>query len=178
MVSQDQKANVPELAGLDIDDIDLKNQTFCVIRKGGNEEYVYFGDEICDALFRYLLSDDSDNETRTKSPREALIKEDSDDKALFLSLRGTRMAVRSIEVMVKKYSSKIQTNKKITPHKLRSTYGTALYRETGDIYLVADVLGHKDVNTTQKHYADQSNKNRKRAADIVSLNRKSSKPST
>lgn len=39
--------------------------------------------------------------------------------------------------------------KKITPHKLRSTYGTTLYQETGDIYLVADVLGHRDVNTTK-----------------------------
>ena len=79
------------------------------------------------------------------------------------------MAVRSIEVMVKKYSSMIQTNKKITPHKLRSTFGTALYRETGDIYLVADVLGHKDVNTTKAHYASQNNENRRRAANIVSL---------
>ena len=55
--------------------------------------------------------------------------------------------------MVKKYARQVTPNKKITPHKLRSTYGTTLYKETGDIYLVADVLGHKDVNTTKKHYA-------------------------
>lgn len=160
---------VSELAGLDLSDIDFNNQTFRVVRKGGNEEYVYFGDEIYDALLRYLISDDSDEEIQTKSPRETLLKENPDEPAFFLSLRGTRLAVRSIEVMVKKYSSKIQTNKRITPHKLRSTYGTALYRETGDIYLVADVLGHKDVNTTKKHYADQNNENRKRAANIVNL---------
>ena len=46
------------------------------------------------------------------------------------------------------------------PHKLRSTYGTMLYQETGDIYLVADVLGHKDVNTTRKHYASMSDEHR------------------
>lgn len=51
--------------------------------------------------------------------------------------------------------------KKITPHKLRSTYGTSLYRETGDIYLVASVLGHSDVNTTRKHYAAQEDQRRK-----------------
>ena len=164
---------VSELVGLDITDIDFNNQTFRVIRKGGNEEYVYFGEEIYDALLYYLLTDDPNDDIKVKSPRESLLKDNPDEKALFLSLRGTRMAVRSVEVMVKKYSSKIQTNKKITPHKLRSTYGTALYQETGDIYLVADVLGHKDVNTTKKHYADQSNENRKRAANIVSL-RKSS----
>lgn len=55
--------------------------------------------------------------------------------------------------MVRKYAKQVTPYKKITPHKLRSTYGTSLYKETGDIYLVAVVLGHKDVNTTKKHYA-------------------------
>ena len=71
--------------------------------------------------------------------------------------------------MVKKYTSSVTPNKKITPHKLRSSYGTALYRETGDIYLVADVLGHKDVNTTRKHYAAIDENRRKSAADFVKL---------
>ena len=59
--------------------------------------------------------------------------------------------------------------KKITPHKLRSTFGTNLYRETNDIYIVADVLGHKDVNTTRKHYAAISDDIRKNAAKKVKL---------
>jgi len=46
--------------------------------------------------------------------------------------------------------------KRITPHKLRSTFGTNLYRETKDIFVVAEVLGHRDVNTTKKHYAAMS----------------------
>ena len=54
-------------------------------------------------------------------------------------------------------------------HKLRSTYGTALYKETGDIYLVADVLGHKDVNTTKKHYAAIDEDRRRSAANVVKL---------
>ncbi|HIU66556.1 MAG TPA: tyrosine-type recombinase/integrase, partial [Candidatus Caccomorpha excrementavium] len=64
--------------------------------------------------------------------------------------------------------------KKITPHKLRSTYGTELYKETGDIYLVADVLGHKDVNTTRKHYAALDEEHRRRAKDAVRLREKPS----
>ena len=60
-------------------------------------------------------------------------------------------------------------NKKITPHKLRSIYGTTLYKETGDIYLVADVLGHKDVNTTKKHYAAIDEDRRRMAAKAVTL---------
>ena len=74
-----------------------------------------------------------------------------------------------MEKLVKKYSRQITTTKKITPHKLRSTYGTALYKETGDIYLVADVLGHKDVNTTRKHYAEMDDQRRRQAAAAVHL---------
>ena len=79
------------------------------------------------------------------------------------------MCVRSIEKLVKKYAQTVTTIKKITPHKLRSTYGTALYQETNDIYLVADVLGHKDVNTTRKHYADMVEQNRRNARNKVKL---------
>ena len=71
--------------------------------------------------------------------------------------------------LVKKYSSLVKKKKKITPHKLRSTYGTALYKETGDIYLVADVLGHKDVNTTKKHYAAIEDERRRKARNAVKL---------
>ena len=70
---------------------------------------------------------------------------------------------------MKKYAGIVTPLKHITPHKLRSTYGTALYRETGDIYVVADVLGHRDVNTTKKHYAAISDDIRRSASKAVSL---------
>ena len=91
------------------------------------------------------------------------------ENALFLSMQNRRISVRAVENMVKKYSATVTSLKKITPHKLRSTYGTSLYRETGDIYLVADVLGHKDVNTTKKHYAALEDERRRYAADKVKL---------
>ena len=59
--------------------------------------------------------------------------------------------------------------RKISPHKLRATFGTNLYHETGDIYLVADVLGHADVNTTRRHYAAMSDDRRRMAARSVVL---------
>ena len=89
--------------------------------------------------------------------------------ALFLSLQNKRITVRAVENLVKKYSKLVTNVKKITPHKLRSTYGTTLYQETGDIYLVADVLGHKDVNTTRKHYAALEEDRRRRAGRVVKL---------
>ena len=52
----------------------------------------------------------------------------------------------------------------MSPHKLRSTYATNLYQETEDIYLVAEALGHSDVNTTRKHYASMSDERMRQAA--------------
>ena len=74
--------------------------------------------------------------------------------------------------LVKKYAKQAAPLKAITPHKLRSTYGTNLYRETGDIYVVAEVLGHKDINTTKKHYAAMSEDIKRKAANKVILREK------
>ena len=83
------------------------------------------------------------------------------------------MSVRSAENLVKKYAQIVTPLKHITPHKLRSTYGTTLYRETGDIYLVAAVLGHSDINTTKTHYAAMQEEQRRRARNIVKLKEES-----
>ena len=118
---------------------------------------VYFGEEVASALQKYM------------EERKAVTPVAGHEHALFYSTQRKRMNVKSVENMVKKYAYQITTTKKITPHKLRSTYGTALYQETGDIYLVADVLGHKDVNTTKKHYAAMSDQRRRTAAKAVHL---------
>ena len=97
---------------------------------------------------------------------------DIDSDALFLSLQNKRMTTRSVENLVKKYARMAVPNKKITPHKLRSTYGTALYRETGDIRLVADVLGHENVNTTIDYYAAIEDEHKRQAANAVNFQRK------
>ena len=91
------------------------------------------------------------------------------EDAVFLSMQNRRITVRAVENLVKKYSKLVTNIKNITPHKLRSTYGTSLYKATGDIYLVADVLGHKDVNTTKKHYAALEDDRRRKAAKYVHL---------
>ena len=150
---------ISELIGLNNDDIDFTNNAFKVTRKGGNQTILYFSDEVADALARYLAE-----------------KEDNhcmDKPALFLSsFQPKRISVRAVEELVKKYSRIISPLKKISPHKLRSTYGTQLYRETKDIYIVADVLGHKDVNTTKKHYAAISEDIRRSVKDAVKLREK------
>lgn len=148
---------VSECVGLDIQDIDFKNNGIKVVRKGGNEMVVYFGTEVEKALRDYL------------EERNGITPLSGHENALFLSTQRKRIGVQAVENLVKKYARQITTTKKITPHKLRSTYGTTLYQETNDIYLVADVLGHKDVNTTKKHYAAMDDQRRRLAATAVRL---------
>ncbi len=148
---------VSECVGLDLNDVDFKNNGIKIRRKGGYETVVYFGEEVEGALLDYF------------NERHHIIPAQGSEEALFLSLQNRRISVRAVENLVKKYASTVTNLKKITPHKLRSTYGTTLYRETGDIYLVADVLGHKDVNTTRKHYAALEEDRRKMAAKAVKL---------
>jgi len=154
---------VSECVGLDINDIDFDYDRIKIVRKGGYEAYVYFGSEAKEALLDYL------------EERKDIVTKDGHENALFLSNQRRRISVRSVENMVKKYARITTPLKKITPHKLRSTYGTSLYQQTSDIYLVADVLGHKDVNTTKKHYADIDEWQRMKAKDAVTLREKSNK---
>ena len=148
---------VSECVGLNINDVDLDTCGARVYRKGGKESVIYFSDEVRDVLENYL------------NEREMIDAVPGNEDALFLSMQRKRINVRSVENLVKKYAKLVTPLKKITPHKLRSTYGTSLYRETGDIYLVASVLGHNDVNTTRKHYAAQEEERRRSARNVVRL---------
>jgi site-specific recombinase XerD len=148
---------VSECVGININDIDWNNMGVKVHRKGGAEVVVYFGDEVAIALNDYY------------EERKGITPVAGNEEAFFLSMQRKRIGVRAVENLVKKYAKLVTNVKNITPHKLRSTYGTNLYRETGDIYLVADVLGHKDVNTTRKHYAQLEDERRREAAKHVHL---------
>ena len=149
---------VSECVGLNIDDFDFTQGAFVVTRKGGAEVMLYLSDEVSQVLQEYL-------EERSKI--EAL---PGHENAFFLSIQKRRITQRAVENLVKKYAAiAAPLKKKISPHKLRSTYGTNLYRATQDIYLVADVLGHSDVNTTRKHYAAMLEDRRRSAAAHTTL---------
>ena len=147
---------VSECVGINRKDLDFKNNAVLVKRKGGNEVMLYFGEEVEDALLDYL------------SQRDTIITKEENEDALFLSSQRKRITVRAVQILVEKYAKNV-TLKNITPHKLRSTFGTNLYQETGDIYLVADVLGHSDVNTTRKHYAEIEDSRRRQAVAHIKL---------
>ena len=149
---------VSECVGININDVDLENNAFIVTRKGGNQVVLYFPPEVAEALAEYM------------DERKETVALPGHEQALFLSLQRRRITQRAIQNLVKKYASVAAPLKsRISPHKLRSTYATNLYNETGDIYLVADVLGHTSVDTTRKHYADMTDARRKMAAEHVHL---------
>ena len=149
---------ISECVGLNIDDFDFEQNAFVITRKGGKEVILYLSDEVAQSLKAYL------------EERQKIETLPGHENAFFLSIQRRRITQRAVENMVKKYAAiAAPLKKKISPHKLRSTFGTNLYRETGDIYLVADVLGHSDVNTTRKHYAAISEDHRRIAAQKTVL---------
>lgn len=149
---------VSECIGINISDVDLENNAFIVTRKGGNQVVLYFPPEVAEALADYM------------EERKTVETVPGHEDALFLSLQRRRITQRAVQNLVKKYAAVAAPLKtKISPHKLRSTYATNLYNETGDIYLVADVLGHTSVDTTRKHYADMTDARRRMAAEHVHL---------
>ncbi|MCI7003496.1 MAG: tyrosine-type recombinase/integrase [Clostridia bacterium] len=148
---------VSECVGLNVKDIDLENNAFKITRKGGNQTILYFSEEVKEPLVKWIKE------------RKYWLSEDSKEDALFLSLHKKRICVRAVEKLVKKYSGIASPLKKITPHKLRSTYGTTLYQNTNDIYVVAEVLGHKDINTTKEHYASMSDEIKRSVVNKVKL---------
>lgn len=148
---------VSECAELDLDDIDIDHCNLHIVRKGGDESTVYFSDEAAEYLIEWL------------DYRKHIPDLKDDETALFLSSRKTRLSIRAIEILIKKYAKRSVPLKKITPHKLRSTFATNLYNETGDIYLVAETLGHKDVTTTKEHYANLSNKRKEENRNKVTF---------
>lgn len=148
---------VSECMGVNENDLDFKENGVRIVRKGGKKTILYFNEEVAKALQEYMAE-------------KRVLGHISDDDALFVSLHRKRMSVRAIQAMVRKYSDQNEhIDKKISAHKLRSTYGTNLYRELNDIYLVADALGHRDVNTTKNYYAKMDKERRKLAAKVTKL---------
>ena len=149
---------VSECVGINLEDLDFDLGAFLVTRKGGDQSILYFPEQVGEALQTYL------------SQREQIIPLEGHEDALFLSLQKRRITQRAVQNLVKKYAQvAAPLKRKISPHKLRSTFGTNLYQETGDIYLVADVLGHSDVNTTRRHYAAMSDAHKREAAKRIAL---------
>lgn len=144
---------ISELVGLDLDDIDFVSEPpkIYVQRKGGKRDHVYIGEDTLDALLSYL-----------DYCRNNLTKGNEENQALFISRNQTRLTVRAIEKMLTKYADiAFGSGHQISPHKLRSTRGSQLYNETGDINAVKAVLGHSSIVTSSKYYVKTDEERKK-----------------
>lgn len=145
---------VSECVGIDVDDVSIKKCSIRITRKGNKEDTVYMSDKICEEMKEYL------------EYRKSQYVSTEGEKALFLSYQGKRLSVRSVEKLVKKYNELAENLKHISPHKLRSTYGSQMYLKLKDIYAVATLMGHESVETTKKYYVKPVDKSQIRNTDI------------
>ena len=132
---------VSELVNLDIKDVCFDTSSFIVTRKGGDEQEIYMPVQVENELGEYL---------KIRCGEEA-----KDKNALFISRQGRRMTVSSVEKMLKKYclAAGITDSDKARPHALRRTFACRLLEDGVDIKMVAELMGHKNIEVTHKFYA-------------------------
>lgn len=143
---------VSAIIQIDIDDIDFNNNQIRVTEKGDRNEWIMFGEKLRQQLVDWLKD------------REEYFP-DCDNKALFISQYNTRLSVKSVSKLITKYTKNV-TDKHVTPHVMRHSCATNLYEKTGDIYLCASQLHHRNVSTTQR-YAEISKSRKKQATNIL-----------
>jgi len=153
---------VSELVGLNREDIDLKRREFGVKGKGGRVRVVFVSERAARWLRRYLKTREDDwkplfvnyRGTGKKDPGE----EDERGKAReMIDLKkydvdygeARRLTARSVQRLVKRYARKARLPIKITPHGIRHSFATDLLRAGADIRSVQELLGHKNISTTQ-----------------------------
>lgn len=129
---------VTALSEININDINFKENKIKVTEKGNITKEVYFDNKTKEYLIQWMLD------------RRDLMDDPDSCKALFISSRKTRMTTQAISDVIVKYTAGV-TDKHITPHKLRSTCGTNIYQQTKDIYMVANILGHKSTEPTKRY---------------------------
>jgi integrase/recombinase XerC len=128
-----------ELAGLDLDDVNLSRKMTRVLGKGGKERLVPFNNTTASALRSYLKD------------RDVLLGEHRPDHdALFVNYRGGRLTVRSIDRLVRRYAT-ASTRPRVSPHALRHSFATHLLQRGADLRAIQELLGHSRLSTTQRY---------------------------
>jgi tyrosine recombinase XerC len=127
-----------ELAGLDLDDVNVSAKMVRVLGKGGKERLVPFGGPAASALRAYLKD------------RDALVN-DSGGEQLFVNYRGARLTARSIDRLVRRYVSAVSIRLGISPHALRHSFATHLLQRGADLRVIQELLGHSRISTTQRY---------------------------
>lgn len=127
---------VSELAGLNLEDVNLKEGLVKVMGKGRKERIVPFGRKAIGAVKSYIIE-------------RVLLKRK--DRAFFLNRSGTRLTDRGVRRIVVKYARAAVIEGRIGPHTLRHTFATHLLHGGADLRVIQELLGHASLSTTQKY---------------------------
>jgi integrase/recombinase XerC len=130
-----------ELAGLDLDDVNLSARMVRVLGKGGKERLVPFNTSAGRCLRTYLQAREHLIPIRTRTP----------DEPLFVNVRGTRLTTRSIDRIVRRYVALCSSRLGISPHALRHSFATHLLQRGADLRVIQELLGHARLSTTQRY---------------------------
>jgi integrase/recombinase XerC len=133
---------VSELTGLDLGDIERKEQVVRVLGKGNKERIVPYGSKAAQALTAY-------EPVRARLLRQARGRGQA--QALFLNRDGRRLGQRSVGRIVKKYVRLVNVNWDLHPHSLRHAFATHLLADGADLRAIQELLGHASLSTTQRY---------------------------
>ena len=133
---------VSELTGLDLGSLDLAGGTARVLGKGNKERIVPLGSRAREALEAYLAVRGELRDARHGG---------QDPRALFLSARGERLGVRSVQLLVKRYGQQATGTSALHPHALRHSCATHLLDAGADLRSIQELLGHASLSTTQRY---------------------------
>ncbi|MDP3969202.1 MAG: site-specific tyrosine recombinase XerD [Nocardioides sp.] len=131
-------ARISEAVGLDVDDVDLEEQTVLLRGKGGKERRVPVGRFACEALSAYLVRG-----------RPSLQAAGTGQPAVFLNSRGGRLSRQSAWAILAKAAERAGVTAEVSPHTLRHSFATHLLDGGADVRVVQELLGHASVTTTQ-----------------------------
>lgn len=139
---------VSELVNMQVTDVDFNTQSFIVTRKGGDQQEIFMPVQVNNALWEYLEPDSED--ARESGP-------------LFLGRSGKPLTVAAVEKTLKNYCYTVGITHpdKTRPHALRRTFACRLLEDGVDIKMVAELMGHKNIEVTHRYYAQYSSQKRR-----------------
>jgi integrase/recombinase XerC len=135
-----------EVAGLDIEDVNLSARMVRVLGKGSKPRLVPFNKSAASAIRGYLR----DREQFIRCRADAAPRRRERDP-LFVNYRGTRLTTRSIDRLVRRYALASQTRPGVSPHALRHSFATHLLQRGADLRAIQELLGHARLSTTQRY---------------------------
>ena len=141
---------VSELVNLNINDVDFESSSFVVTRKGGDQQEIFMPIQVENEMLKYVEERLSDEDTKDNDP-------------LFISRNGKRILPQTVEKNLKSYcrAAGITDPDKMHPHALRRTFACNMIADGVDIKMVAELMGHKNIEVTHRYYTQYAVQKRK-----------------